>query len=415
MKISIVSTSDIYGGAARAAFRLHNAFKYFDINSEMIVKNKLSDYSSIKNDARNMNRIKDMFLQQASKFIQNKQYSLNPILHSGNWFGSNLFEQANESDSDIINIHWVNGEGLSIKQIADISKPKVMTLHDMWAFCGGEHYCEDNNLARFRCGYTKNNAIYLKKGFDLDRKIWERKLKYWTQKFPIVTPSNWLSKCASESLVFSGWDIRTIPNVLDVNVYKPFDKILSRELLGLPVDKKLIGFGAMGGGRDPRKGADLLFNAIKVLSDSDESKYFECVIFGQSKPEGEASVSIPLNYLGHLNDDVALMLFYNAIDVMVVPSRLEAFGQTASEAQSCGTPVVAFNSTGLVDIIEHKTSGYLADAFDCADLADGILWCTSNEARQVELSINSRKRALSNWSVESIFPKYRDLFNDITK
>jgi len=57
-----------------------------------------------------------------------------------------------------------------------------------------------------------------------------------------------------------------------------------------------------------------------------------------------------------------------------VPSLQEAFGQTASETMGCGTPVVAFGRTGLLDIIDHKENGYLAKPFDTTDLANGIEW-----------------------------------------
>lgn len=46
--------------------------------------------------------------------------------------------------------------------------------------------------------------------------------------------------------------------------------------------------------------------------------------------------------------------------------------QTATEAQSCGVPVVGFNTSGLPDAVEHQRTGYLANAFDPADLAAGI-------------------------------------------
>lgn len=59
---------------------------------------------------------------------------------------------------------------------------------------------------------------------------------------------------------------------------------------------------------------------------------------------------------------------------MAVPSRLETFGQTASEAHACGTPVVAFNTGGLADIVAHRETGYLATPFDAQDLATGIEW-----------------------------------------
>ena len=95
---------------------------------------------------------------------------------------------------------------------------------------------------------------------------------------------------------------------------------------------------------------------------------------------------------------------------MVVPSKLETFGQTATESLACGTPVVAFNDTGLSDIIEHKKSGYLAKYLNEIDLANGISWVLENSYKN-NLSINSRKRAENYFSEEVIIKKYLDMYN----
>ena len=103
---------------------------------------------------------------------------------------------------------------------------------------------------------------------------------------------------------------------------------------------------------------------------------------------------------------------YIAADVMIVPSKLETFGQTATEAMACGTPVVAFNNTGLSDIVEHKKNGYLAELLDINDLAKGILW-TLNHSDQKTLSLNARKRAENIFSEEAVIKKYLNIYNNL--
>jgi glycosyltransferase involved in cell wall biosynthesis len=104
------------------------------------------------------------------------------------------------------------------------------------------------------------------------------------------------------------------------------------------------------------------------------------VVFGQHAPRSPSSLGLPIHYTGHLHDDRSLRVLYSAADAMVVPSRQEAFGQTASEAHACGTPVVAFNTGGLADIVEHQSTGYLSKAFDTEDLAQGITWVLAQRA-----------------------------------
>ena len=116
--------------------------------------------------------------------------------------------------------------------------------------------------------------------------------------------------------------------------------------------------------------------------------------------------------MGHFSDDVALLLLYNAADVMVVPSRQEAFGQTASEALACGTPVVAFRTSGLVDVVEDRVTGYLAEPFDTDDLATGLNWVLAEE-RTARLRADSRARAVRLWSPEVVVAQHRELYRSL--
>jgi len=109
-----------------------------------------------------------------------------------------------------------------------------------------------------------------------------------------------------------------------------------------------------------------------------------------------------------------MIKFYNALDFVVVPSRLESFGQTASEAISCGKPVVCFNSTGLKDIILHGRNGWLADSYNIKQLAEGIdFFLELSDADYKKFSKNSRQTALKKFSYEIISKKYIKLYSEI--
>src|SRR5680860_414365 len=134
------------------------------------------------------------------------------------------------------------------------------------------------------------------------------------------------------------------------------------------------------------------------------------VIFGQGEPQHPLQLGLPLHWMGHLHDDTTIALLYSAADVMVVPSRQEAFGQTASEAQACGCPVVAFNVTGLPDVVEHGTTGYLAEAYSSEDLAKGIAWVLEDAERRAQLGGQARERAVRLWSPEVVVPQYLEVY-----
>ncbi|MEZ9667163.1 glycosyltransferase [Vibrio breoganii] len=406
MKIDIISHSDSLGGAARASLRLHRALLKENIDSSLIVKSCTTDQQRVISCSR-IGQIYYRGLSYFSSKIGRLQKTRSSIIHSFNFFGSFVFKRIMSRKSDVVNLHWINAETLSIKQISKINKPVVMTLHDMWAFCGAEHLSVDDENSMFRKGYSLNdrNSDYIA-GVNLNYLTWKRKQKYWNKPFILVTPSRWLSKCASESKLFRGWEIHTIPNPLDTDMFKPIDKSVARQLLNVDQDKIIIGFGAMGGGQDPNKGFDLLVDALNNLPNPD--KYL-CVILGQSHGSGTPSnINIDIKYVGHLHDEASLVAFYNALDVMVVPSKQENLPQTATEAQSCGIPVVAFNTTGLKDVVVHKVTGYLAEPFEPVSLARGIEWCVSD--RGIDCSLNARKRAVELWAEGVITLQYLNVY-----
>lgn len=97
---------------------------------------------------------------------------------------------------------------------------------------------------------------------------------------------------------------------------------------------------------------------------------------------------------------------------MIVPSLQEAFGQTASEAMACGTPVVAFGHTGLLDIVDHKLNGYLAKPFDTTDLACGIEWVL--DAKNYDaLCQNAREKVVREFDSAIVAKKYISLYEEI--
>lgn len=408
MKISMINHSDLHGGAARAAWRIHKALLKNGFESKMFVEKAISDDWSVINTggalfkgARSLRSI----LGRIPNYFLN---TTNPILHSTAILPSTWPSRLNKSDTDIVHLHWINSEMMSIRDIAGIRKPIVWTLHDMWAFCGAEHYSED---MRWKYGYTNKNRPSYESGFDLNQWVWNRKIKHWKHPFHIVTPSKWLSDCARQSVLMRDWPISVIPNAIDTDFWQPVDKKIARNLLNLPIDCPLLVFGAMGGGKDPRKGIDLLLEALKLLQINFSE--LELVIFGESAPLNVPDLGFRIHYTGHLHDDLSLRILYSAADAMIIPSRQDNLPNTGVEALSCGTPVIAFDTCGLPDIVVHNKNGWLARAFDTEHLAEGIRWILSDQFRNQQLSYNARIDAINRFSYKVVASEYSNLYKDI--
>ena len=188
---------------------------------------------------------------------------------------------------------------------------------------------------------------------------------------------------------------------------------VARAALGLSQSAKLILTGAVGGMCDPRKGGDLLRAAVDRMMQQMPQGEIRLVIFGQYGNTNTAPWPCPVDWLGEVRDDRVLALAYAAADVMVVPSIQEAFGQTASEAQACGTPVVAFNTGGLRDIVHHQKTGWLATAFDTESLGFGMEWILKDTNRLKVLRECARKTALAQFSQNIISKEHLTIYDKV--
>lgn len=400
-------SGDSFGGAGRAALRLHSALNQNKmIESRMIVAQKNNDDPSIIDLESTITGRFGSIIKRGIDAIPRKfSTSVSSIPRSSGFSTRLTAVNINSTDCDLAHLHWINGGFLSVEQIGKIKKPLIWTLHDMWVFCGAEHLSTDGSDARWRTGYKRTRDV---KGFDIDRWVWRRKRSNWKSPFHIVTPSSWLAACAENSMLLENFPVYIIPNPLNTDIYKPIDKSEARKLLNLPQEKKLILFGAIKGTQLPYKGWDLLKPALaKLFNDLPGA---EAVIFGQSQPAAPPKLGGAIHWMGHLYDDYSLAALYNAADVLVVPSRQESFGQTAAEAQACGCPVVAFNATGLKDVIVHNKTGLLVKPYCSSALAHAVLELLKNNNLRHAFSKDARLRASHEWSFNTVANKYQAVY-----
>jgi glycosyltransferase involved in cell wall biosynthesis len=416
MKVLHVSTYDHYSGAAIAANRLHLALESIDVSTQMLVQEKRTKLPSVIGPKGNFESFINLFVRpKIGSLIGKLQKSTNPIKHSYNFLPSGKHRLINRLDPDIVHLHWINNEMITIKEISKIDIPIVWSFHDMWPFCGAEHVDDLTYPERYTKSYNKQNRPKPYTGIDLDKWTWKRKKKYWDKNdFNIVVPSKWMKNCVKKSMLFNQSDVTVIPNPINTDIFKPIGKTTARYLLNLPNDKKIICFGAIGASKNSIKGFNYLKSALRILKDERFDKKIILLIFGDTHEREEELMGYNVKYYGRVKEEVKLALIYSSVDLVVVPSEIESFGQVAAESLSTGTPVVSFDIAGLKDVINHRSNGYLAQPFDSIDLAEGIKWILNlNSEDYTRICKMGREKVMSSFDKTLTAEKYKSLYKSI--
>jgi glycosyltransferase involved in cell wall biosynthesis len=410
MRVCLINTSDISGGAAIAAYRLHQGLQLVGLDSQMLVQDKVSDDYTVLGATNKLGKGWAKLVPTIDSLPKILYPQRENTHFAVQWFPNNTHHKINQLKPDIVNLHWICGGFVPIKSLSKINAPLVWSLHDMWAFTGGCHYAGDCQSYQNNCGTCPQ--LGSNRNQDLSLQIWRKKQRHWQNlNITIVALSNWLADSVKKSSLFANNRIEVIPNSLDTNVYKPINKQLARTILNLPQDKKLILFGAMNATSDQRKGFQFLCPALEQLAS--QINHCELVIFGASKPFHGDNFPFQTNYLGRLADDISLAIIYSAVDVFVAPSLEDNLPNTVMEALACGTPSVAFNIGGMPDMITHQENGYLANPFSVADLTYGINWVLENNHRWQKLSANARDMVLNKFTLQHQATKYLELYQDL--
>ena len=386
--INVVQLQYSTESGAFSAYRLQKAFLKAGINSGIIslrqdrfIIDKVA-YLGVK--PKLISRMDDKL---QSFIIGNKLNDFGlfayPIL------GTNVANLDLVKNADYIYIHWALSGFLNIKsleQLAKLNKPIIMVMHDMWHVTGGCHYsfeCE-----KYITGCNECPMFITIKKNDLAKKAFDRKMKFYSRynNLFFVSPSKWLANIAKQALLTKNKPVFYIPNILDNSIFKPFDKIIAKQILNLNTEETIIAFGAVSI-NNMRKGWAYLQKALEILQQKNEIKNISILIFGSgNNAEIAAAIPFKTKFMGYLKDDYSKALVYSAADIFIVPSLADNQPTTVQESLSCGTPVVGFNVGGIPDMIIHKENGYLAEYKNAEDIAAGIKYCLQNSVKGYMLS-----------------------------
>jgi len=311
----------------------------------------------------------------------------------------------------VINLHWV-ARWLDLPSFFGSlppGLPVVWSLHDLIPITGGCHYPGECDHFTRRCG----NCPQQRRPGPLDDTYKFFCIKdgcYSGKNLHLIGNSQWTtSQIHRSGLAKHAVSIRTIHYGLNAEQYKPVDKLGARRALGISDDRFVVGFGCSDFSEE-RKGAALLLEALKILS----AQEILLLAFGEGK--WPLTNGVETVQLGTLNSPQLQCLFYSALDVFAVPSRVETFGNVAMEAMACQTPVVAYRAGGIADVVADGETGLLEQEIgSVAGLVRMLQWMWTHPKERVGMGIACRQRVIRNFSDSLMASRYTKLYDELTE
>ncbi|RVU01868.1 glycosyltransferase [Mucilaginibacter limnophilus] len=415
MKVTLINTADAGGGAPAACMRLLKALEAKQVDVTLAVQEKKTAEPLVIDAVSNPVSKANFFAERLPFiFFQEKDKSVRFAFSPAN-SGSNISNHPAVVGADILHLHWTNSGFLSIKNLKELfalGKPIVWTLHDMWAFTGGCHYSGGCDHFLHQCG----DCWMLRKPSvnDLSHKVWKRKSGFLlqTENLTVVTCSNWLGGVARTSSLLGTKPIHTIPNPIDINAFSPKDKVSMREKWNINTNARVILFGAANI-NDRRKGITYLVDALNQLKQNYlHTEKVEIAIFGKNKHFDVNTLPFKVYELGIINSQSDLAEIYSLADIFVSPSVEDNLPNMVMESLACGTPVTAFNTGGIPDMIDHLENGYLAEYKSAQDLAVGLHHVLFNSV-MAALKENARQKVLKYFTPEIVAGQYIELYKSL--
>jgi glycosyltransferase involved in cell wall biosynthesis len=383
MRFLHFSTSDGGGGAAKAAYRLHEALRDNGHASAIVVRHKTTSDPDVHAACVNSLAAGLHQMRRHLPFIgdDRARFTFNFDRPSGVRLQSTL--ESLPFKPDIVCLHWTSGllTTVDIHRIhARFRCPIFLIVLDQEPVTGGCHYsfgCQGHTQQCGNCPLLSHPSPH-----DASRRGWERKRRHLANlPITLIAPTSWAEAKIRDSSLFKAHPLARIPLPIDTNVFQPAEAATARTRLGLPHDRPILFFGSSYL-HEPRKGMAYLREALQILvarannqstADRTHRDVLPLLLIAGRNPS-EVLHDLPLDsrWLGHLDDQRTLALAYQAADLFVCPSVEDAGPMMIPEAMLCGTPVVAFNTGGAPDLIEHGRTGFLAKLMRPEALAAGV-------------------------------------------
>ena len=249
MRVLLISTSDLAGGGAIAAYRLMEALNNNGVKAKMLVRDKLSTSVTVAQTGTKIPKVLERI--QIMSHLRGKLWQADTAD-----FGINITKTDEYKEADVIHLHWINQGMVSLsglEQMIKDGKKIVWTLHDEWPYLGICHYRGD-------CQETECRNCPLLPGNTAHKRYLKKQELYKKGIITFVGCSEWITQRAQQTMPEA--QVVHINNCIPHNIFRYIDQQEARKQLALPLDKKIILFCSQKL-NDERKGYTYLQQSLE--------------------------------------------------------------------------------------------------------------------------------------------------------
>lgn len=315
------------------------------------------------------------------------------------------------------NVHVLGKKpGFSVKTVLDLAKliaklkPHVIHSHNL----GPLIYSGISSAFGTLCPVLQGEHSLLTPDECSPRRLRQRRILYrGCRKVHTV------SKELRDQLLQLGFPpakVEVIVNGVDTTRFIPADKQTARKQINLgQLDAKAFVIGMVG-----RFGAfkrhSLLIDAFNEVAA--ERPDLHLLLVGDGGPESarvrdqgqKSPVSNRIHFAGFQQD---VRPYYQAMDLLVVPSVNEGLSNAILEGMACSLPVLANQVCGNAEVIHHKQDGLVADLDTAKKLAEELKNVLAVPSDLAKMGQMARENVVSRFSIKRMVEQYETLYRNV--
>lgn len=319
----------------------------------------------------------------------------------------NLCKYIDQISPGIVHLHNLHSNYIQmnylLKHLASKKISVVITLHDCWFYTGGCFHYTTSQCMKWQttCGNCPRRyedfPAYL---YDSSHRILQDRKKYFDMidDLTITGVSSWITAEANKSVI-ANHHITTIRNAVDTALFSPCTSSMKKDL---HLEGKFVILGPASKWLSEINRTFFLRFCEKLKDDE------VLLLYGVDQVIG----NLPHNVrtYGYTRDREQLVQLYSCADIFANVSREDSFSLINIEAQACGTPIVTFKSTGMVDTVDNRCS-FSTPVDDVDMMYDKIQFCRLNNLSK--FSEECRQYVIANHNKDYVYQSYIDLYKSI--